>query len=290
MSRWKCVCAYDGGGFVGWQSQPRGIAVQDVIEARLREIVGKPVRIHGSGRTDAGVHAAGQVFHFDADWAHGPEKLAAALVAGLPTTIQIVRMCRAAPAFHARFSALGKTYRYRIHLGDADPFTRPYCWMRFRPLDLPAMQAAAAVLRGRHDFRAFSARVGGKAGNAGVRGADGAAGEAGEESADAVRDLRRLDLVRRGRLLTVTAEADGFLYKMVRSLVGALVAVGEGRMDAARLAEMLASGRRTAVVQTAPPQGLCLLRVRYQSHAPPDGGLPSAGLAYARRATPNSVA
>jgi tRNA pseudouridine38-40 synthase len=301
MSRWKCVCAYDGSGFVGWQSQPRGVAVQDVIEARLRQILGKPVRIHGSGRTDAGVHAAGQVFHFDADWTHGPDKLASALVAGLPATIQIVSIRRAAPTFHARFSAVGKTYRYRIHLGDADPFTRPYCWMCHRPLDLAAMAAAAAVLRGRHDFRAFSARSADQASPAAKLGADGADRALGnqddETSADTVRDLRRLDLVRRSRLLTVTAEADGFLYKMVRSLVGALVAVGEGRLDAARIADLLASGRRTAAVQTAPPQGLCLLRVRYRSRGstmparPATAAAPPvADFAAPRRTAPNSVA
>jgi tRNA pseudouridine38-40 synthase len=264
MSRWQCVCAYDGGGFDGWQSQPGGRAVQDVIEARLLQVLGIPVRVHGSGRTDAGVHALGQVFHFDADWNHGPDKLAAALVAGLPATLQIVRVRPVAPSFHARFSALGKTYRYQVHLGDADPFTRPFCWVRLRPLDLAAMAAAAAALRGRHDFRAFSARRPGEAGGT-------------------VRDLRRLNLVRRGRRLLITAEADGFLYKMVRTLAGALVAVGEGRLDAARIAAILASGERTPLIPTAPPLGLCLLRVHY----PRGGAAPRSG---ARRPPPNSVA
>lgn len=244
MTRWKCVCAYDGAGFSGWQSQADGASVQDAIEARLGEILRTPVRIHGSGRTDAGVHARGQVFHFDADWRHGPRKLLAALRVGLPPAIQ-VRSARPVPAgFHARFSAVGKVYVYRIRLGDADPFERPYCWSLFRPLDLPAMEAAAAVLRGRHDFRAFAANR-------------------GREEEDTVRDLRRLDLRRRGRSLAVTAEADGFLYKMVRGLVGIVVAAGEGRISPAQLRELLRSGRRLPVVQTAPPQGLFLERVLY---------------------------
>jgi tRNA pseudouridine38-40 synthase len=243
--RWKCLCAYDGAGFAGWQSQAGGGAVQDVIEARLAAVLGAPVRIHGSGRTDAGVHARGQVFHFDADWRHGPEKLAAALRMGLPPAIQI-RSVRPAPRdFHARFSARGKLYTYDLHLGDADPFARPYCWPIFRPLDLPAMAAAAARLRGRHDFRAFSA------------------GHGAGRAEDTVRDLRRLDLARRGRRVRLTAEADGFLYKMVRSLVGALVAVGEGRLSGAQLGEMLAGASRAPRVETAPPQGLFLQRVRY---------------------------
>src|SRR5271165_6381356 len=103
MKRWRCVCAYDGGEFSGWQSQPAGSAVQDVLEARLAAVLGVPARIHGSGRTDSGAHATGQVFHFDADWPHGAEKLAAALRYRLHRSIQIVSVRLAAPGFHARF-------------------------------------------------------------------------------------------------------------------------------------------------------------------------------------------
>lgn len=243
--RWRCVCAYDGGALAGWQSQPGGQSVQDLIEARLAVILGGPVRIHGSGRTDAGVHALGQVFHFDAAWRHGAEKLLAALRSGLPPAIQI-KSARVVPSdFHARFSAKGKRYEYRLYLGDADPFARPYSWSVFRPLDLAAMTAAAAVLRGRHDFRAFAA-------------------ENGTERESTVRDLRRLDIVRRGRRVRIVAEADGFLYKMVRSLVGVLVAVGEGRLAVSEVKAILAGGRRTPAVQTAPSQGLFLVKVFYR--------------------------
>ncbi|MEO5957487.1 MAG: tRNA pseudouridine(38-40) synthase TruA [Opitutaceae bacterium] len=243
--RWKCVCAYDGADFAGWQSQAGGRAIQDAIEARLGTIFGAPTRIHGSGRTDAGVHALGQVFHFDAKWKHGPEKLLVALRAGLPATIQIKSIRPAARNFHARFGAKGKRYVYHVHLGDADPFTRPYCWMVFKPLDVAAMTAAAAGLRGENDFRAFTALN-------------------GPEREDTVRHLRRLDVARRGRSIRITAEADGFLYKMVRSLVGALVAVGEGKISPARVGAILRSRERTAEVQTAPPQGLFLAKVFYR--------------------------
>ncbi len=243
--RWRCVCAYDGGALAGWQSQPGGQAVQDLIEARLAVVLGGPVRIHGSGRTDAGVHALGQVFHFDAAWRHGAEKLLAALRSGLPPAIQIKSARVVRPDFHARFSAKGKRYEYRLHLGDADPFERPYSWSVFRPLDLTAMTAAAAVLRGRHDFRAFAA-------------------ENGTERESTVRDLRRLDIRRRGRRVRIVAEADGFLYKMVRSLVGVLVAVGEGRLAVSEVKAILAGGRRTPAVHTAPPQGLFLMKVFYR--------------------------
>jgi tRNA pseudouridine38-40 synthase len=248
VKRWKCVCAYDGGGFSGWQSQPKGTAVQDAIEARLADVLGIHTRIHASGRTDSGVHATGQVFHFDADWAHGPEKLAAALRHRLPREIQIVSVRPAAPGFHARFSAKGKIYSYNIHLGDADPFTRPYCWTILKPLDLSALRAAAAVLQGRHDFKAFSALNG---------------REEGDKSGT-VRDLRRLEVNLRGKRLRVIAEADGFLYKMVRSLVGAIVAAGEGKVTAGNLRAILSSGVRTAPIQTAPAQGLFLERVLYR--------------------------
>lgn len=243
-ARWKCVCAYDGGGFAGWQSQARGTAIQDVIEARVAEIFKTPIRIHGSGRTDAGVHALGQVFHFDADWRHPPEKLLAAFRVGLPATIQIRSVRAAVPDFHARFQATGKRYVYHLHRGDADPFTRPYCWPVYRPLEVAAMRAAAAVLRGRHDFRAFTA-------------VNGAVPE------DTVRNLRRLDLVVRGRRIRLTAESSGFLYKMVRSLAGVLVAVGEGKVGLDDVRAMLRSGKRTPAVQTAPPQGLFLMKVFY---------------------------
>lgn len=262
-TRWKCVCAYDGGPFAGWQSQAAGDAVQDCIEVRLKELFQRLVRVQGSGRTDAGVHAMGQVFHFDAAWKHGPERLLAAMRAGLPPTIQLRSMHPVAPTFHARFKATGKRYDYRIHVGDADPFTRPYCWPVFRPLDVAAMRGAAEVLRGRHDFRAFTVL-------------NGPARE------DTVRDLRRLDVIQRGRLLRITAEADGFLYKMVRSLVGVLVMVGEGRMPVARVRAILSGGKRVAEVPTAPPQGLFLMKVAYGSSPRHPPGSRSAAVSDAR--------
>lgn len=243
-TRWRCTCAYDGTTFAGWQSQAGGLAIQDAIEARLAAIFHALVRVHGSGRTDAGVHAHGQVFHFDAEWRHGAAKLLAALRTGLPPGIQIKGARRVAADFHSRFSAKGKRYVYHLYLGDPDPFTRPYCWAIHRSLDFAAMERAAAVLRGRHDFRAFTALN-------------------GPEREDTVRDLRRLEIAKSGRRVRITAESEGFLYKMVRSLVGALVAVGEGRMTPEEVAALLEAGERRPVVQTAPPQGLFLMKVFY---------------------------
>ena len=248
MKRWKCICAYDGSGFSGWQSQPGGSAIQDVLEARLAVVLGARARIHASGRTDAGAHAMGQVFHFDAAWPHGPDRLAAALRNGLDRAIQIVSIRAAEPGFHARFSATGKIYAYHIHLGDADPFTRPFCWAIMRPLDLESVRASAAVLEGRHDFKAFSALNGEEPG----------------DGTDTVRELRRLEVFVRGRNVRIVAEADGFLYKMVRRLVGALVASGEGKMTPDEIRILLSAGARTARIHTAPAQGLFLVRVLYR--------------------------
>lgn len=245
IQRWKCICAYDGASFAGWQSQVGGNSVQDTIERRLKEIFGTLIRIHGSGRTDAGVHARGQVFHFDAPWRHGSEKLLAAIRGKLPLSIQIRSVEPVSEEFHARFSAKRKRYVYHIHLGDPDPFTRPYCWPVFGELDVEAMQTAAAVLRGSHDFRAFTAVN-------------------GPEREDTRRDLKRLDVVRRGPNVRIIAEADGFMYKMVRSLAGVLVAAGVGKLTGPDVARILAGRQRTPEVQTAPAQGLFLEKVYYR--------------------------
>lgn len=251
-TRWRCVCAYDGTPFSGWQSQtgengPGDAelpAIQDVVEARMAEIFKTRIRTHASGRTDAGVHAHRQVFHFDAPWRHGADKLLAAMRANLTPAIQIKSARQASPDFHARFNATGKRYDYFVHLGDADPFKRPYCWPVFRPLNIGAMEEAARALTGHHDFRAFTALN-------------------GPEREDTTRDLRRLAITRRGRMLRITAEAPGFLYKMVRSLAGALVSVGEGKLSVDEIRRALARRERIAAIQTAPAKGLFLTRVYY---------------------------
>jgi tRNA pseudouridine38-40 synthase len=246
-SRWKCTVAYDGTTFAGWQIQPNGETVQVVIERRLREVLKVDTPITGSGRTDSGVHARGQVFHFDAHWPHDPAKLLTALRVGLPPTIQIKTARRVPADFHARFSAKGKIYHYEIcHGGYADPFRQAYTWSMARTLDIGAMQKAAKILTGTHDFRAFSAIAG-----------------SGVEREDTVRIVRRLEVIARGNRVRIVAEGNGFLYKMVRSLAGALVDVGIGRLTPADIEKILASKTRTERVVTAPPQGLFLMKVFY---------------------------
>lgn len=242
--RWKCVVAYDGGPFHGWQSQESGNTVQDLIEARLKGIFSERLRIEGSGRTDSGVHAHAQVFHFDAPWRHGAEKLRKAIQTGLPRSILIKSVRAARPDFHARFDAKGKIYRYHVHLGDAAPFEINYCWSLGRDLDWKAVQATAKLLRGKHDFWAFS-------------------GENDRTYETTVRHLRRLEVRRRGQRVTFTFEADGFLYKMARSLAGALVNAGLGKMKPSDVGALLKTRQRIAEVVTAPPQGLFLVKVIY---------------------------
>ncbi len=244
LPRWKAICAYDGTHFAGWQSQEGGKAIQDVLEARLAQVLHVPTRVHGSGRTDAGVHARAQVFHFDAEWKHGAEKLRAAIRSRLPHTLQIKSLTLTKSDFHARFSATGKRYAYHLFLGEADPFDRPFVWSIPKPLNVEAMQVAAQLLKGKHDFRAFSALN-------------------GPPKENTVRDLRTLDFIRRGKRVRIIAEADGFMYKMVRSLVGAIVAVGEGKLSLAELKTCLKTGQRVSAVQTAPSQGLFLEKVFY---------------------------
>ena len=245
--RWKCTCAYDGTDFEGWQRQPGGTAVQNYIEAALSQIFDRPLQLHGSGRTDAGVHARNQCFHFDADWAHEPEKLIRALHSILPTSIRINTAEAVSDDFHARFSVTGKRYLYNYYLGRAEPVDDRYVWAcRDLPLDLEAMQAAAGRLVGTYDFSAYSATHG------------------KENDPNPVKTVTRLELKQRGKFVRLDADGSGFLYRMVRSIAGALYAVGRGRLTPDDIAEILESKKRTHRIITAPAKGLFLEEVFYQ--------------------------
>lgn len=244
VQRWRGTCAYLGTGFSGWQSQPDGKAVQDFLERAFSRIVGGTVRVHGSSRTDAGVSARGQAFHVDIAWSHGAVKLLRALRANLPAELWVYRILPAPEGFHARYSSTGKRYRYRLVLGEADPFESNRCWPVRRNLDLAAMRRAAEPLVGRHDFRAFAA-------------------ESGAAPEDTVKTLHALRILRTGRRVDLVFEGSGFLYKMVRSLTGFLVRVGEGRIEPEAAVRILESRVRTAEVETAPAEGLCLERVYF---------------------------
>jgi len=241
----KLTVAYDGTAYGGWQFQPNATTVQQRIEEALVKIPGRHVRVHGSGRTDAGVHARAQVANCSFATKLTIVVLLKALNANLPKDVRITRVEEVDTKFHARFSAKGKEYRYQIDCGEvADPFLHTYAWHRPRQLDISAMRLAARSLKGRHDFSALSANP--------------------QRSIETpVRTISRLSVAKRGNLLTISVRADGFLYKMVRSIVGALVKVGEGKLTVEQLRELVRGKKRTALVETAPAHGLFLWKVFY---------------------------
>ncbi|WP_269524132.1 tRNA pseudouridine(38-40) synthase TruA [Coraliomargarita parva] len=245
--RWKCITSYDGTDFDGWQRQPSGGSVQNHLEAALSRIFDRQVLIQGSGRTDAGVHARGQCFHFDADWPHPPDKLLRALHSILPVTIRIESAAQVPDDFHARHSAVGKRYSYRYYLGRANPLEQRYLWAcRDVPMRWEAMLDAAERLVGTHDFTAYGATHG------------------KDNDPNPVKTIHRLDLSRKGRHITLVTEGSGYLYRMVRSLAGALYWVGRGRLTPEDITRILESRQRTHRIVTAPAQGLCLDRVFYE--------------------------
>ena len=245
MTRYRLTVAYDGSAFHGWQVQPRQVTVQSVIEEALARYSGETVKLHGSGRTDQGVHARGQVAHFDLTRRVVPAVLHKALNAILPDDVRILKTARAADDFDARRSAKGKEYRYFIWNAPVlDPFLRRYRAHIWRRLDVTAMNVAAAALVGVHDFAAFAANP-------------------NRETDSTIRNLTRLRCMRRGREVVIVAAADGFLYKMVRSLCGLLIRVGEGDVPPGEARRILETRERTARVPTAPAAGLFLWQVWY---------------------------
>jgi tRNA pseudouridine38-40 synthase len=247
-SRLKLIVAYDGAPFSGWQSQPNGNGVQDHLEKAFAQIAGSGLRVHGAGRTDAGVHALAQCAHVDlASKRYSSDRWRSALNGLLPRTIRILRCGFVAGSFHARFSATAKIYRYRIWNAEVlPPLEEGRAWHVREPLDFAAMSRVARLFLGRHDFASFAANRGAPA-------------------TDTVRTLRRLQLRRAGPLISMEMEGDGFLYKMARLMAGALVQVGLGKATAADLEarlrypeKKLSQGRTVA-----PSGGLFLVRVRY---------------------------
>ena len=247
MLRFRLRLEYDGADFEGWQVQARGRTVQGVVEAGLAEVLRTSVRIHAAGRTDAGVHARGQVAHFDAATRLGPAELRKALNAVLPPDVAARALHEVAPDFDARRDAISKRYVYRIlQRPVASPLRRRWCWHIRGPLDLGAMREASDVLKGTHDFAAF-------------RGAPG--GPPADEETRRTLDL--LQVERRAEEVEIAAEARSFLRYMVRNLVGTLVDVGQDRLSPGGLAEVLASRQRSRAGPTAPAHGLCLEQIRY---------------------------
>jgi tRNA pseudouridine38-40 synthase len=235
---------YDGARFAGWQTQKDGSGIQDAVEAALRSFVGQPVPIVCAGRTDAGVHATGQVIHLDSPVQRDSQSWVRGVNRHLPRAVSI-RWAREVPGeFHARFSALNRTYEYWI-LNDPvrSPLYEDRAGWVFQPLDVAAMHTAAQALLGKHDFSAFRSVE--------------------CQAASPVRELRRFDVERIGRLVRTRVTANAFLHHMVRNLVGTLVYIGIGRHPPQWAGDVLAGRDRAAAAPTFAACGLYLTRVEY---------------------------
>ena len=244
--RLKLLLAYDGRPFRGWQSQATGDAVQDSLERAFAKIVGHRIPTHGSGRTDAGVHALGQVAHADVPRArHTAATWLAALNANLPPEIRILRVTRARPDFHARFDARRKLYTYRIwNAPTLHPLEIGRAWHIHGHIDLARLRECAALLTGTHDFASFAANR-------------------RKPDLDTVRTIHRIAIVRRGPVLTLGFEGSGFLYKMVRILTGTLLRCAQHRAEPEWIAALLAAPGLAKSHYAAPADGLYLTRVIY---------------------------
>jgi len=245
VPRYKLTIEYDGAPFAGWQIQAAGLTVQGVLTAAVAAVSGEATLVQGAGRTDAGVHARGQVAHVDLarDWAS--DTVRDALNAHLrPHPVAVLSAERVAGDFNARTSAVKRHYLYRIVNRRADlTIDLGHAWRVPRPLDAAAMHAAAQALVGKHDFTTFRSTE--------------------CQAASPVKTLQQLEVTRDGDAIAVAASARSFLHSQVRSMVGSLVAVGEGKWSAGDLAAALAARDRTACGQVAPPDGLYLMQVDY---------------------------
>lgn len=240
----KLTLEYDGTHYHGWQRQPRLNTIQGTVENALQQLTRKPIRITGAGRTDAGVHALGQVAHFAPPISFDSDTWTRGLNALLPDDIAVRSAEEVPSSFHARFSAKKKTYTYFIYNHPRrSPLHRRTAWHIFQPLELSKMKKASRLLIGRHDFTSLCAAT--------------------SEGEDRIVDLQKIDLKKEGDRIKVTFQAPRFLQYMVRNLVGLLVEVGRGRRAVSEIPQILKGRDRRLAGPTAPPQGLFLIRIDY---------------------------
>jgi tRNA pseudouridine38-40 synthase len=244
IQNFKITIQYDGTNYHGWQMQPNGRTVQGELTRALSILDHRPVTVYGAGRTDAGVHAEGQVANFFVERDFEPRLLRDAINGNLDRDIRVQEVVAVSDAFNARYSATQKTYRYRIWTGEVvSPFVYRYVHHYRSGLDLEEMRRAAAALIGAHDFTAFTV--------------------ASSDAEDHVRTLFALDIGQDANEISIIASADGFLRYMVRTIVGTLIEVGRGKRTAASVAETLESLDRANAGPSAPANGLTLVRVNY---------------------------
>lgn len=245
LKRYKCILAYDGSNYAGFQLQENAYTIQEAIERSLQHMHKEPVKIYASGRTDAGVHARGQVFHFDSKLDISNQNWTRAINSGLKPDIRILETVEVHPEYHARFDVLNKEYRYFIQRGRIiDPFRRLYSYHVPQKLDLTKMEKASKYFIGEHDFTAFSSIKSVKE--------------------NKVRTLYKLDLTSNEEEIMITCIGSGFLHSMVRIIVGTLVLIGQGKIQAEQVEEAIQKRDRTLAGITAPAQGLFLWQVNYK--------------------------
>lgn len=245
MPRFKSTIAYDGAGFSGWQIQPRGRTVQAEVEAALRKLhKGAEVPVTASGRTDSGVHARGQVIHFDSPLELSPGQWSKAMNSVLPDDVSLLEAESVRSDFHARFDAVSKEYRYFLYIDDVrDPFRRHYAARIGQRLRMEELRKAAAFFPGEHDFTSFCS--------------------AKTETENRVRMLEKLEVAEHGDGICLIFKGNGFLYNMVRIITGTLLDVGAGKLAAEAIPDILEAKDRTLAGKTAPAQGLYLWKVTY---------------------------
>ncbi len=244
MRNIKVVVSYDGTDYFGFQYQPAAPTIQAELESVLSRIVKEPVTVYGSGRTDTGVHAAGQVINFRTEGTVPVDRLCLAMNSLLPVSIAALQAQEVENSFHARYSAVSRTYVYYILNREApDALRSRFCWHVRHPLDVEAMQQGAKALVGRHDFSSFAS--------------------ADREQTNPIRDLQRIEVVREGDSVVITVQANAFLRSMVRVIVGTLTEVGLGMTASSDMKSILEAADRRQAGKTAPARGLCLREVEY---------------------------
>ncbi|MFH1836589.1 MAG: tRNA pseudouridine(38-40) synthase TruA [Candidatus Omnitrophota bacterium] len=251
----KLTISYDGTGYKGWQIQKNGPSVQGEIEKALKSLLKKATCLHGSGRTDSGVHARGQVAHFKMSGNIPLSNIIDALNSLLPNDIVIIGAEEINSDFHARYDAKLKTYSYRIfNSKNPDPFLEKYSWRVPYTLNIPLMKREAAELEGRHDFKSFQA----------TNKREGTSHSlSSPRKRGSIRNIYRLDIKKRGPEIIIDIEGNGFLYNMVRNIVGTLVDIARGHIPPGSMKKILANKDRTTAGPTAPAKGLFLMEVKY---------------------------
>ncbi len=258
MHTYKLILAYDGTNYSGWQIQPNGLSIQELLQNAIRVLTKEEVVVIGSGRTDAGVHATGQVAHFRCSSPINFHKFSRGVNALLPKDVRLMHIEEAPAHFHARYSAISKTYHYHLHLGKVEnPFKRLYSWHIHDKINLSLLQESARLLVGTFDFSSFANEP-----------------NQGSVVRDPIRTMFELNVKADDDSIRLELKANGFLYKMVRNITGTLVEIATSKRAPDDIPRILASKDRREAGRAAPPNGLFLIKVNYDLYTPVSEAIP----------------